>query len=142
MKTNKDLYVCIKDYQSGSFGMYRAYTIEEWREQALEWCDSDDNEELYNTLKTLPSKYVIDYINDIWQIEIVKINEKQKDDIIKYIVAKSNDFGFYNIIINELKNKMNKDDEYYNEKIVTLESLKELINTLESKIYEVENENN
>jgi len=135
---NKDLYVCIRDYQGGSFGMYRAFTIEEWRENALEWCDSDDNEELYNTLKTLPQKYVIDYINDIWQIEIVKVKDETKDNIIKYIAGKSSDFSYYNMLINEAIHKLDTKDEYIEEKKATLENLKEFINKLESEIYEVQ----
>ena len=37
-------YIVIRDYQGGSFGMFRAYTAKEWGEQAYEWADSDDSE--------------------------------------------------------------------------------------------------
>ena len=132
---SKDLYMCVSDFQGGTFGMYRAETIEEWRQTALGWCDSDDNNELYKQIKKLPEKYVIDYINDIWQIEIVKITEDQKDDIIKYLVDKSDDFSYYRTLLVEAIHNLSKDEEYYDEKFAALEQFKEFINTVDYKLY-------
>ena len=38
-------YLCMEDYQKGEFGMYRIYSMEGWRQQAIDWCDTDDNYE-------------------------------------------------------------------------------------------------
>ena len=45
MKQKK--YIVIHDHQGGNFGMYRDYTPKEWKNQALEWCEQDDLEEMY-----------------------------------------------------------------------------------------------
>lgn len=69
----KDLYVNVGDFQGTSFAIGRTGTIEEWREQALEWLDVDDyNEEYYNYLEHLDYDKVIDEINEMWGIEIIK----------------------------------------------------------------------
>ena len=128
---NKDLYVCIKDYQGGN-GMM------ELTDNEKSTMRKETFIELYNTLKTLPQKYVIDYINDIWQIEIVKVKDETKDNIIKYIADKSSEFSYYNMLINETIHKLDTKDEYIEEKKATLENLKEFINKLESEIYEVQ----
>lgn len=68
-------YICIKDLQYGDFAVGNIATIEEWRETALAWAWNDDNEELQETLEELKQENIIDFIQEIWQIEIVKLNE-------------------------------------------------------------------
>lgn len=69
----KDLYVNIDDYQGTDFAIGRTGTIEQWREQALEWLDVNDfTEDYYNYLKNLEYDKVIQEINDMWQINIIK----------------------------------------------------------------------
>ena len=79
-------YIVIKDYQGGEFGMYRAYTAEEWGEQAYEWADSDDWENpdkcLLENFET--EKELIDFISDMWEIKIVELNKNNKE-VIDYL---------------------------------------------------------
>lgn len=74
----KDLYVNIDDYQGTDFAIGRTGTIEQWREQALEWADSNDNEELYEFMEKVDHEKVIESINDIWQINIIKCDMLNK----------------------------------------------------------------
>lgn len=104
---NEDLYMCSRDYQGDDFGFYRAFTIEQWREQALEWCDTDCNEELYKTIKNLPKKYVLDYIQDIWTIKIDKID---KDKIVKYFVDYSSENYSFLSILRKTKQKLKENN--------------------------------
>lgn len=66
-------YVVVHDYQQGSFGTGRAYTVKEWREQAIEWADADGNEELVEAAKKLKDNHVMAFVGDIWQIEFGKL---------------------------------------------------------------------
>ena len=67
-------YRVIKDLQGGSFGMYRDFTVEKWREQAIEWADMDDNEELIAVLECLKDEKVIPFIADFWELEFEAVN--------------------------------------------------------------------
>lgn len=142
---NEDLYMATQDYQTDDFGFYRALTIEEWREQALDWCDTDCNEELCNTIKQLPKKYVLDYIQDIWTIKIEKVD---KDKIVKYFVdcsSKNNDFSH---ILRKIKAKLEEnnikfvENEWENE--IYFNEIDKIIEYFEKNneiLYEKENEN-
>lgn len=68
-----DKYKCVEDLQGGEFAVGNIETIEEWRQTALAWCDSDGNEGLFKTLESLPESEVIDFIQDMWQIVIEKV---------------------------------------------------------------------
>jgi hypothetical protein len=71
MKEQKK-YKVIRDCQDGEFGMGRNYTIEQWREQAIEWADSDGNDKLIKELKKMSKKEIIDTISEIWQLEFTE----------------------------------------------------------------------
>ena len=89
-------YRVVKDLQGGSFGMDRDYTAEEWLEQAVDWRDSDDSWGDYGEgvdcygqehlddrswfikfwkqmIKDGKEQELIDYISEIWQIELAEI---------------------------------------------------------------------
>lgn len=67
-------YAVIEDLQGSDFGMYRLYTIEQWREQAMEWADSDEHYGVVEELKTLKKEDVIDYISEFWTLQFAEIN--------------------------------------------------------------------
>lgn len=78
-----EYYVNIKDNQSGGWYVGVCQTIEEWKNSALVWCDSDNNEELYEIIeKHELDEKLIDMISDIWSIEIVKLNKENYFDIV------------------------------------------------------------
>lgn len=61
------------DLQGGDFGMGRTYTIEQWREQAIDWADMDEHDGLIETLKALPKDEVLDEIAEFWQLEFEEV---------------------------------------------------------------------
>lgn len=65
-------YICIKDLQNGNFGVGYSMTIEEWRGQAMEWAENDGDSETYEELEKLDTSEVLDYIREIWELEIVE----------------------------------------------------------------------
>ena len=78
------LYVNIHDNQGTGWALGRIGTVEQWREQAMDWADSDDNEETYDTLRDLRKDEVIEYVSDVWDICIKDIRElthEEFDDI-------------------------------------------------------------
>lgn len=84
-------YQVIEDRQGGSFGTGRVYTAMEWLDGALEWADSDGNEELQRLLYHYKEKLaldpsleqqVIELIDCTWDItlaEVKPINIKYQD---------------------------------------------------------------
>ena len=73
-------YIVTDDLQGGDFGMYRAYTAEEWGEQASEWADSDGSEE-YESWKLAnydSEQELIDDIAEFWELRFAQIDEEQK----------------------------------------------------------------
>lgn len=65
-------FMCIKDLQNGRFGVGYSMTIEEWRGQAMEWAENDGDSETYEELEKLDTSEVLDYIREIWELEIVE----------------------------------------------------------------------
>lgn len=65
-------YRGVEDYQGGTWGMY-VQSISDWRKCAIEWCDSDENWELYNALKhyKIKNDKLIPFIEDYWSIKLV-----------------------------------------------------------------------
>lgn len=61
------------DLQGGDFGMGRIYTVEQWREQAIDWADMDEHDGLIETLKALPKDEVLDEIAEFWQLEFEEV---------------------------------------------------------------------
>ena len=142
---NEELYYATRDYQTDGFGFYRALTIEEWREQALDWCDSDGNEELYETIKKLPKKYVLDYIQDIWTIKIEKVN---KDEIVKYFIKNSDNYGNFSHYLRIIKKKIEENNIIFSkdkwENDLFFNEIDKIIEYFEKNneiLYEKENEN-
>lgn len=68
----KETYYVAEDYQHTDFGMQRNYTLQEWREQALEWADMDENDDLIAVLETIKDEKLLDFISEIWQIRFEK----------------------------------------------------------------------
>jgi len=64
-------YICVHDYQDTCFHIGDTKTAEEWKEWALSMNDMDECENREEFAK-LSAKEAIDYIQDMWQIEIVK----------------------------------------------------------------------
>lgn len=118
MKEQKK-YKVIRDCQGGEFGMGRNYTIEQWREQAIEWADSDENDGLIRELKKLPKKEIIDTISEIWQLEFAEClpqfafqyhNENDNTDL--YFLADKKETLIDNkILINKYFELLQKDDD-------------------------------
>lgn len=69
---NKETYFVAEDYQCTDFGMQRNYTLQEWREQAIDWADMDEHDGLIETLKTIKDEELLDFISEIWQIRFEK----------------------------------------------------------------------
>lgn len=72
----------VEDYQGGHWGMF-VKPINEWRKTAMNWCDSDENWEIYNELKyyRIKNKDLIPFIERMWDIKIV---ETPKEMYLKY----------------------------------------------------------
>jgi len=80
-----ELYINIDDYQNTCFAIGRIGTLKQWREQAIEWLDSGYNECLQKKFSKyyIKNKDLIQYINDMFEIEIVKF-DKNIDYAEKY----------------------------------------------------------
>lgn len=62
------LYEVVADLQGGDFAMNRQYTIEQWREQAIDWLKQDDADEIaIRFFESLPEKEVLREIMEWWQ---------------------------------------------------------------------------
>lgn len=84
MKSKKQYYINIRDYQGGSWAMGCIDTIKDWKTRAMEWADSDENWGLYNELKRHKlDEELIDIINEIWDINIVKFCKDNKYKILE-----------------------------------------------------------
>lgn len=68
-------YRVVADLQGGDFGMGRDYTIDEWREQAIEWADWDESDELREYLERLNGLDVLEYIQQTWEIVFEEVKE-------------------------------------------------------------------
>lgn len=100
-------YICIKDLQNGNFGVGYSMTIEEWRGQAMEWAENDGDSETYEELEKLDTSEVLDYIQEIWEIEIVK-----SDDLAENIL-----FEISNVIDDYSRTYIKLEDEKEKERI-------------------------
>ena len=75
-------YRVVEDYQGGAFGMDRDYTIDEWIQQARDWCWADDNDDLDNQFERLQKNHkdytdwdILDIISDIWSIRFAEVKK-------------------------------------------------------------------
>lgn len=68
-------YRVTEDLQGGEFGMYRDYTLKEWRDQAIEWCEMDENYTTARALKRyeIKNRDLIAFIADYWQLEFAEV---------------------------------------------------------------------
>lgn len=114
-------FMCIKDLQNGNFGVGHCMTIEEWRGQAMEWAENDGDSETYEELERLDTSEVLDYIREIWEIEIV-----ESDDLAENIL-----FEIDNVIDEYSREYYKLEDEKEKERIRDivkgLEETKEMI---------------
>lgn len=67
------IYRVVEDLQGGEFGMGRDFTIEEWREQAIEWAEMDEHYGIIETLKVMKKDNVIDFISEIWALRFEEV---------------------------------------------------------------------
>lgn len=70
-------YICVDDYQNTGFHIGDTQTAEDWKEWALSMNDMDECENREEFAK-LPPKEAIQYIADMWQIEIVVFDPLNK----------------------------------------------------------------
>lgn len=75
---NEARYRVVADLQGGEFGMGRDYTIEQWRKQAIEWADMDENDGLAETLADLPRDEVLDFISNMWELKFRKVRKDKR----------------------------------------------------------------
>ena len=75
---SKKLYEVVEDLQGGEFGMGRQYTIEEWKQQALEWAWQDDAEELIEFLENMKEAKIIEFIEWVWDLKIEEVKNNEK----------------------------------------------------------------
>lgn len=102
----KKYYINVNDYQGGSWAMGCLSTIKEWKQRALEWCDSDENWELYKAIKKHKlDNELLDIINDYWSINIVEFNKENQDKIIE-----NYGIGDYQWLIRDILYKIEKGD--------------------------------
>jgi hypothetical protein len=71
-------YRVTEDLQGGEFGMYRDYTVEQWRNQAIEWATMDDNDGLVETLCRLAQHEVMTYVAELWGLKFRKVRKDKK----------------------------------------------------------------
>lgn len=75
-------YIVVRDKQGGEFGMHRAYTAEEWSEQAMEWASQDGSEDVDSwALKNYKSEH--DLMCDIacvWDLEFKIADTEQVEE--------------------------------------------------------------
>ena len=119
---DKMKYICIKDLQGGTFAVGCVETIENWQKIALNWCDSDGNYELYNYIKKLNEKHVINEIREIWQLKIIPVTELDIERMFELVEK----IMYYKLPLENISNILN---ENFKTKIIdTLETAKEIYN--------------
>lgn len=77
-KDGSSRYRVCEDLQGGEFGMYRDYTVEQWREQAIEWATMDDNDGLVEALCRLNQDEVMNFIAELWSLKFRKVRKDKK----------------------------------------------------------------
>lgn len=81
-KKIEKLYICVADYEGGSFHIGDTMTAQEWKEWAMGMNDFDEwSEEDQETFKKLSPEEAVDYVADMWQIEIVPFDAENKEHI-------------------------------------------------------------
>lgn len=67
MKKQK-LYKCVEDFQNTGWCIGEVGTVNEWRQKAIEWADSDELYGVLKELKKMAQSKVLDFISDFWEI--------------------------------------------------------------------------
>lgn len=76
------LYINVNDYQGGTWALGQVGTIQDWKEIALCWCDSDESWELYDFINEHKNDVdLLKIISDYWDIEIVGFDENNREHI-------------------------------------------------------------
>ena len=80
-------YICVNDFQGGSFGMYRTYTAKEWGEQAMEWADSDGSEYADQWLleNFENEERLINDIQEMWEIQLEELSI-DNIEVVEYLL--------------------------------------------------------
>lgn len=114
-------FMCIKDLQGGNFAVGYSMTIEEWRGQAMEWAENDGDSETYEELEKLNTSEVLDYIREIWELEIV-----ESDNLAENILFEiSNVIDDYSRVYVKLEDE--KEKERIRDIVKGLEETREII---------------
>lgn len=114
-------FMCIKDLQNGNFGVGHCMSVEEWRGQAMEWAENDGDSETYEELEKLDTSEVLDYIREIWELEIV-----ESDDLAENILFEiSNVIDDYSRVYIKLEDE--KEKERVKDIVKGLEKTREII---------------
>ena len=95
----KKSYINVRDYQGGSWSMGHISTIKEWKEYALQWCDSDENWELYREIKKHKlDTDLLDIISEIWDIKIIEFNKQNLEEIKENYSVHDYEWLIYDIL--------------------------------------------
>lgn len=70
MEWDNDIYINVHDNQGTGWALGRILTLKDWRDQAIDWADTDCNEELKEAVINARDDEVLDFISDIWDIHI------------------------------------------------------------------------
>lgn len=96
----KKYYINVNDFQGGSWAFGCVKTLSGWKKIALEWCDADENWELYRIIKTHKlDNELLDIINDIWTINIVELNVENTNKIMETYTTRD----YYYLILDMLE---------------------------------------
>lgn len=126
-------YIVTDDWQGENFGMYRAYTAEEWGVQASEWADADCSED-YESWKLAnydSEQDLIDDIAELWAISFALIDENQKKEYERLIKEKDWD-GYGRFIDNVRKAEKERLKKLYKRRFNTLEGM--IVNIRNGKV--------
>lgn len=95
-------YRVVKDLQGDEFGMFRDYTIEQWRQQAIDWAEMDENDDVVERLKKMPEEQILPYIADFWTVEFAEVDENEDG---KFCVVYSDEYyNNYEVVFEDLFN--------------------------------------
>lgn len=69
-------YVCVDDIQGRSFKVGDSMTLKEWKNWALQDRENSCDSTTYNHIKRTPLKSIISFIESLWELEIVKVEDQ------------------------------------------------------------------
>ena len=75
MNIKNSYYKCTDDLQGGSWCVGILETVQEWKERAIEWADSDGLTGVIKELQTITDEQdIMDYISEIWSLSFEKMS--------------------------------------------------------------------